>query len=268
MYFLSRGPSVITASESAAAAGPLSSWAGGKCLGEAHNLSKSGAIPEPTICCRVAVECPRETGLPNSAAIVPASLFRETPRAAGSTKPICGRGLHKPSSAFRRMALARTVRSGSGEGQILYHVAASARTASAVRNAEVRLSASREIGARGSAASGTHCESRDVVRFHDKPRSKEHTMPETRSNSIIEIVDEDRGINLTLSVDYDWLAEGAVENPTVEVVRGAVWFGKWGAALAVEDNGKQIAREIETRYAAEIVDAIVDAREAARWDSE
>lgn len=98
-------------------------------------------------------------------------------------------------------------------------------------------------------------------------------MPEKRSDCLIEIHNADRGIDLTLNITFDWLADGkyagAVENPTVEIIRGTIWFGDYGADMKLDtgDNWKQIAREIETRYASEIIEAVLDQREAQRLDA-
>lgn len=86
------------------------------------------------------------------------------------------------------------------------------------------------------------------------------------SNTIIEIEDGDRGINLTLSVDYSWLPEGAFEIDKVELVRGLVWFGRYALALepVTDDHSvsKGACKHIAERYEEEIRSAVHDAREA------
>lgn len=90
-------------------------------------------------------------------------------------------------------------------------------------------------------------------------------MPETRSNALITIKDADRSIDLRLSVDFDWLAEGAVEHPTVvDIEEGTIWFGDYAFELvALADSpaaDRSIKRHIEEKYAAEIVEAIHEQR--------
>ena len=83
----------------------------------------------------------------------------------------------------------------------------------------------------------------------------------TRQHATVTITDADRSIDLTLEVAYDLNGDGEVEYPTVtEFIEGTAWFGKWGVELTVvhttAPGERAICEDIETRYAAEILEAV------------